>query len=32
VAGKEHETFQEIAGRAFPFDDRQTVMEEMKRL
>ena len=32
VAGKGHESFQEIAGRSFPFDDRQTVMEEMCRL
>ena len=29
VAGKGHESFQEIAGRAFPFDDRQVVTEEM---
>jgi UDP-N-acetylmuramoyl-L-alanyl-D-glutamate--2,6-diaminopimelate ligase len=32
VAGKGHESFQEIAGRAFPFDDRLVVMEEMARL
>jgi len=32
VAGKGHESFQEIAGRAFPFDDRLVVMEEMARV
>jgi len=32
VAGKGHESFQEIAGRAFPFDDRRTVMEEGAQL
>jgi len=32
VAGKGHESFQEIAGRSFPFDDRMVVMEEMGRL
>jgi len=30
VAGKGHESFQEIAGRSFPFDDRVVVMEEAK--
>jgi UDP-N-acetylmuramoyl-L-alanyl-D-glutamate--2,6-diaminopimelate ligase len=32
VAGKGHESFQEVTGRAFPFDDRLVVMEEMARL
>jgi len=32
VAGKGHESFQEIAGRSFPFDDRQVVIEEMESL
>ncbi|MCL2104668.1 MAG: UDP-N-acetylmuramoyl-L-alanyl-D-glutamate--2,6-diaminopimelate ligase [Kiritimatiellaeota bacterium] len=31
IAGKGHESFQEIAGRAFPFDDRLVVMEEIRR-
>jgi len=29
VAGKGHESFQELAGRAFPFDDRHVILEEM---
>jgi UDP-N-acetylmuramoyl-L-alanyl-D-glutamate--2,6-diaminopimelate ligase len=29
VAGKGHEAFQEMAGRVFPFDDRQIVKEEI---
>lgn len=28
VAGKGHEAFQEVAGRVFPFDDRQVTKEE----
>ena len=32
VAGKGHETFQEIAGRAFPFDDRRVAQEEAAHL
>jgi len=31
VAGKGHESFQEVTGRSFPFDDRLVVMEEMNR-
>lgn len=31
IAGKGHESFQEIAGRSFPFDDRQVAMEESAR-
>ena len=29
VAGKGHEAFQEVAGRVFPFDDRQVTKEEV---
>ena len=32
VAGKGHETYQEIHGVKYPFDDRQVVMEEYARL
>ena len=32
VAGKGHETFQEIAGRSFPFDDRRVAQEEAASL
>ncbi len=30
VAGKGHETTQEIAGQKFPFDDRQVAVEAIK--
>ncbi len=32
VAGKGHEAFQEVAGRVFPFDDRQVAKEELESL
>lgn len=32
VAGKGHEAFQEVAGRVFPFDDRQVAQEEFNSL
>lgn len=32
IAGKGHEQYQEVAGRQFPFDDRQVVREEFDRL
>lgn len=30
VAGKGHETYQEIAGMRYPFDDREVIREFMK--
>lgn len=32
IAGKGHETYQLIGGKALPFDDRQVAREELKRL
>jgi UDP-N-acetylmuramoyl-L-alanyl-D-glutamate--2,6-diaminopimelate ligase len=32
VAGKGHEAFQEVAGRVFPFDDRQVAKEEFESI
>ena len=32
VAGKGHETYQEIDGRQLPFDDRQVVSQALKEL
>ncbi len=32
VAGKGHETYQEVKGRRWPFDDRLVIKEELKRL
>jgi UDP-N-acetylmuramyl-tripeptide synthetase len=32
VAGKGHETYQEIKGVRYPFDDREVVKEELKKL
>ncbi len=32
IAGKGHEAFQEVAGRVFPFDDRQVAKEELESL
>ena len=32
IAGKGHEAFQEVAGRVFPFDDRQVAKEEFSSL
>lgn len=32
VAGKGHETYQEVAGKRHPFDDREVVREELSKL
>ena len=32
VAGRGHETSQEVAGRFVPFDDRKVIVEEWERL
>jgi UDP-N-acetylmuramyl tripeptide synthase len=32
VAGKGHETYQEMNGRRYPFDDRKVIREELAKL